>query len=36
LCMSRALDEVVENALARVQIARSFAQLADFMRNKEG
>ena len=36
LCMNRALEEVVENALTRVQIARSFAQLADFMRNKEG
>jgi hemoglobin len=36
LCMNRALEEVVENGLTRVQIARSFAQLADFMRNKEG
>src|SRR5262245_45596530 len=36
LCMNRALEEVVENGLARVQIARSFAQLADFMRNQEG
>ena len=36
LCMNRALEEVVGNALMRVQIARSFAQLADFMRNKEG
>ena len=34
-CMNRALEEVVENGLTRVQIARSFAQLADFMRNKE-
>jgi len=34
--MNRALEEVVKNALTRVQIARSFAQLADFMRNKEG
>src|SRR2546426_12469484 len=36
MCMNRALEEVVESALTRVQIARSFAQLADFMRNKEG
>jgi hemoglobin len=36
MCMNRALAEVVENGLTRVQIARSFAQLADFMRNKEG
>ena len=36
MCMNRALEEVVDNALTRVQIARSFAQLADFMRNKEG
>jgi hemoglobin len=35
LCMNRALDEVVENGMTRVQLARSFAQLADFMRNKE-
>jgi hemoglobin len=35
LCMNRALEEVVENGLIRVQIGRSFAQLADFMRNKE-
>jgi hypothetical protein len=32
--MNRALEEVVENGLTRVQIARSFAQFADFMRNK--
>lgn len=36
MCMNKALEEVVENGLTRVQIARSFAQLADFMRNKEG
>src|SRR5262245_47801661 len=36
LCMNHALEEVVENKLTRVQIARSFAQLADFMRNKDG
>jgi hemoglobin len=36
LCMNRALEEVVENGLTRVQLARSFAQLADFMRNNEG
>jgi hypothetical protein len=33
--MNRALEEVIENGLTRVQISRSFAQLADFMRNKE-
>jgi hemoglobin len=36
ICMNRALEEVVENGLIRVQLGRSFAQLADFMRNKEG
>jgi hemoglobin len=36
LCMNKALEEVVDNGLTRVQIARAFAQLADFMRNKEG
>lgn len=36
LCMNKALDEVVGNALMRQQIKRSFAQLADFMRNQEG
>jgi len=36
MCMNKALEEVVDNGLTRVQIARSFAQLADFMRNKEG
>ncbi len=33
MCMNKALEEVVDNALMRVQISRSFAQLADFMRN---
>jgi hemoglobin len=36
LCMNRALDEVVGDPLMRQQIKRSFAQLADFMRNQEG
>jgi hemoglobin len=36
LCMNRALDEVVGDPLMRMQIKRSFAQLADFMRNREG
>jgi hemoglobin len=36
ICMNRALEEVVENGLIRVQLGRSFAQIADFMRNKEG
>src|SRR5262249_28431983 len=35
MCMNKALEEVVDNGLIRVQIGRSFAQLADFMRNKE-
>ncbi len=34
LCMNRALDEVVGDPLMRQQIKRSFAQLADFMRNQ--
>jgi hemoglobin len=34
MCMNKALEEVVDNALIRVQLSRSFAQLADFMRNK--
>jgi hemoglobin len=36
MCMNKALEETVGNGLARVQISRSFAQLADFMRNQEG
>lgn len=36
MCMGRALDEVVGDALTRHQLAHSFAQLADFMRNREG
>jgi hemoglobin len=35
LCMGKALDEVVGDPLMRQQIKRSFAQLADFMRNRE-
>lgn len=34
MCMNKALEEVVDNALMRVQLSRSFAQLADFMRNQ--
>jgi hemoglobin len=36
LCMTKALNEVVRDPLTRQQLARSFAQLADFMRNQEG
>jgi hemoglobin len=35
LCMNRALADVVEDGFTRVQIARSFAQVADFMRNRD-
>ena len=35
-CMKQALEEVVEKELLRVQLYQSFAQLADFMRNKAG
>ncbi len=35
MCMNKALEEVVDNALMRVQLSRSLAQLADFMRNRE-
>jgi hemoglobin len=34
LCMNAALDETVGDPLMRQQIKRSFAQLADFMRNQ--
>jgi len=34
LCMNRALDEVVSDPLTRQQLAHSFAQIADFMRNR--
>ena len=34
LCMNKALDEIVGDQLMRLQIKRSFAQLADFMRNQ--
>ncbi|MGH9854346.1 MAG: group II truncated hemoglobin [Blastocatellia bacterium] len=36
LCMNKALDEVIDDPLTAHQLARSFAQLADFMRNREG
>ncbi|MDX2030860.1 MAG: group II truncated hemoglobin [Blastocatellia bacterium] len=35
LCMRRALDEVVSDPIMRQQLAQSFAQVADFMRNKD-
>lgn len=33
-CMNQALEETITDGLARVQLSRNFAQLADFMRNK--
>jgi hemoglobin len=36
LCMRQALDEVVDSESLRSQLFQAFAQLADFMRNKEG
>jgi hemoglobin len=33
-CMNQALDEVVEDQLLRQQLLQSFAQIADFMRNR--
>lgn len=36
LCMKQALEEVVEPVMVRQQLFQAFAQLADFMRNKEG
>jgi hemoglobin len=36
LCMKQALEEVVEPEGVRLQLFQAFAQLADFMRNKEG
>jgi hemoglobin len=33
-CMSQALEETITDDLARTQMSRNFAQLADFMRNK--
>jgi hemoglobin len=34
-CMRKALEEVVTDQLLRQQLGLSFAQLADFMRNRE-
>jgi hemoglobin len=36
LCMKQALEEVIEPEVVRQQLFQAFAQLADFMRNKEG
>lgn len=36
MCMNRALEEIITDGLARTQLSRNFAQLADFMRNKAG
>ncbi len=35
LCMRRSLDEVIADPLMRQQLGQAFAQLADFMRNKD-
>ena len=35
MCMRQALEEIEVDPLLRHQLAHSFAQLADFMRNKE-
>ncbi|MGE0883822.1 MAG: group II truncated hemoglobin [Blastocatellales bacterium] len=35
-CMNQALEETITDGLARTQLSRNFAQLADFMRNKAG
>ena len=34
LCMNRALEEVIDDPLARHHFKHSFAQIADFMRNQ--
>ncbi len=36
MCMQQALEETIADGLARTQLSRNFAQLADFMRNKAG
>jgi hemoglobin len=35
-CMNRALEEMVTDGLLRIQLSHAFAQIADFMRNREG
>lgn len=35
-CMNRAMEEVITDGLQRVQLSHAFAQIADFMRNREG
>ncbi len=35
-CMNRALEETVTDGLLRIQLSHAFAQIADFMRNREG
>jgi hemoglobin len=35
-CMNRALEEVIADGLLRIQLSHAFAQIADFMRNREG
>ncbi len=35
-CMNRALEEQVTDGLLRIQLSHAFAQIADFMRNREG
>lgn len=34
-CMNRALEEMVTDGLLRIQLSHAFAQIADFMRNRE-
>lgn len=35
LCMRRSIDEVIADPLMRQQLGHAFAQMADFMRNKD-
>ena len=35
-CMNRAMEEVIAYGLLRIQLSHAFAQIADFMRNREG
>ncbi|HEX9003737.1 MAG TPA: group II truncated hemoglobin [Blastocatellia bacterium] len=35
-CMNHALEETVTDGLLRIQLSHAFAQIADFMRNREG
>ena len=35
-CMNRALEDTLPEGLLRIQLSHAFAQIADFMRNREG